>query len=425
MKLHFKTVLPLATVLAISGCTMPGSTVDLGDKQIYNTSPDESQMSEQELAETPINVVNVYPLSPSFVNRYASYFNVEAHSRSNPALDAQIANYEYVIGQGDILNITIWDHPELTIPAGSYRSAQEAGHWVHADGTIFYPYIGFVKVAGKTVTEVRKEISQRLARYIESPQVDVNIAGFRSQKAYVTGEIRQPGYQPLTNVPLTFLDAINQAGGLTTDADWRNVTLTRDGKAETLSLHDLMQNGDLTENRLLQKGDIIHVPRNDAQKVFVLGEVNNPTQLKIDRSGMTLTEALSGVGGINELAANATGVFIFRSGDRDKQHEEYLAQVRDESLSQEEKQEIEAEKQELAKQGKKPRPEKVIANVYQLDISDATALVTGTEFELEPYDVVYVTAAPIEQYNRVVRQLLPTITALNDGSEFVNRVRNW
>ncbi|ANO35272.1 sugar transporter [Vibrio breoganii] len=382
-------------------------------------------MSEQELAETPINVVNVYPLSPSFVNRFASHYSVENPSRSNPALDAQIANYEYVIGQGDILNITIWDHPELTIPAGSYRSAQEAGHWVHADGTIFYPYIGFVKVAGKTVTEVRTDISTRLAQYIESPQVDVNIAGFRSQKAYVTGEIRQPGYQPLTNVPLTFLDAINQAGGLTTDADWRNVTLTRNGTAETLSLHDLMQNGDLTENRLLQQGDIIHVPRNDAQKVFVLGEVQKPSLLKIDRSGMTLTEALSGVGGINELAANATGVFVFRSAQRDKEHEEYLAQVRDEALTKEQKQQLEAERQELAKQGKQPRPEKIVANVYQLDISDAAALVTGTEFELEPYDVVYVTAAPIEQYNRVVRQLLPTISALNDFSEFANRINNW
>ncbi|PML10645.1 sugar transporter [Vibrio breoganii] len=382
-------------------------------------------MSEQELAETPINVVNVYPLSPSFVNRFSSYSKVESHSLSNPVLDAEAANYEYIIGRGDILNITVWDHPELTIPSGSYRSAEEAGHWVRADGTIFYPYIGFVQVAGKTTSEVRKDISKRLARYIESPQIEVNIAAFRSQKAYVTGEVDAPGYQPITNIPLTFLDAINQAGGLTSEADWRNVTLTRQGKAEVLSLHDLMQNGDLTQNRLLRQGDIIHVPRNDAQKVFVLGEVQSPKLLKIDRSGMTLTEALSEVGGINELAANATGVFIFRSGHRDKQHEEYLAQVRAQSLSDEEKREIEEEKQALSEQGKEPRPEHIVANVYQLDISDATALVTGTEFELEAYDVVYVTAAPIEQYNRVVRQLLPTISALNDTSEFINRIRNW
>ncbi|MEZ9903890.1 polysaccharide export protein [Vibrio breoganii] len=425
MKPSFKTVLPLTAMLVLSGCTMPGSSVDLSDKQIYNTTPDESNMSEQELAQTPINVVNVYPLSPSFVNRYSSFFNVEAHSRSNPVLDAEAANYDYIVGRGDILNITVWDHPELTIPSGSYRSAEEAGHWVRADGTIFYPYIGFVQVAGKTTSEVRQDISKRLERYIESPQLEVNIAAFRSQKAYVTGEVDEPGYQPITNIPLTFLDAINQAGGLTTDADWRNVTLTRQGKSEILSLHDLMQNGDLTQNRLLKQGDIIHVPRNDAQKVFVLGEVKDAKLLKIDRSGMTLTEALSGVGGINELAANATGVFVFRSAQRDKQHEEYLAEVREASLSAEEKQKLEQEKRELVEQGKTPRPEKIIANVYQLDISDAAALVTGTEFELEPYDVVYVTAAPIEQYNRVVRQLLPTVTALNDTSEFINRIRNW
>ncbi|GAM63368.1 polysaccharide export lipoprotein wza [Vibrio ishigakensis] len=410
----------------LSGCTVPGSHLPTDDKQVINTTKDEDQMTEQEKANTPVEIVNVYPLTPSFVNRYGNFAGGEAiHSLSNPALDAEISNYEYVIGQGDILNITIWDHPELTIPAGSYRSAEEAGHWVHADGTIFYPYIGFVKVAGKTVTEVRKEISSRLARYIESPQVDVNIASFRSQKAYVTGEIRQPGYQPLTNVPLTFLDAINQAGGLTGDADWRNVTLTRSGKSETLSLYDLMQNGDLTQNRLLRQGDIIHVPRNDAQKVFVLGDVNNPSMIKIDRSGMTLTEALSSVGGINELAANATGVFVVRSGDRDKQHEEYLTQVREDAMTAEEKQQREEQQQELAQQGKTPRPESITANVYQLDISDATALVTGTEFELQPYDVVYVTAAPIERYNRVLRQIIPSISGFNELTEGALRIRNW
>lgn len=343
--------------------------------------------------------------------------NVRA--RLNEPLEKALSRYQYRIGPGDILNITVWDHPELTIPAGSYRSSEESGNWVHADGTIFYPYIGFIHVEGKTVIEVRRELTEKLKEFIENPQIDVNIAAFRSQKAYITGAVNKQGKQIITNIPLTLIDAINQASGLTNEADWNNVTITRNGKEEKVSLYALLEKGDQTQNRLLKNGDIVHVPSNDQLKVFVMGEVNQPQLLKMDRAGMSLTEALSSAGGLDKLDADATGVFVIRSLNKEKR----VAKTTKKNTST-----IRLNMKNIEKNNReKNKKVEMIKHtyVYQLNIKEATALAIGVEFDLQPYDIVYVTTAPIARWNRVVKQLLPTISSLNELSESALRVRNW
>jgi polysaccharide biosynthesis/export protein len=273
-------------------------------------------------------------------------------------------SYEYDIGPGDILSITVWDHPELTNPAGEYRTAEEVGHKVAQDGTIFYPYAGVLHVEGKTMSEVRDALTSKLARVIQNPQVDVRVAAYRSQWRYVLGEVEEPGRQAITDIPATVMDAISEAGSVTESADLRNATLTRDDKRYPIDLWAMYENGDMTQNVLLKDGDSLHIPDRSDNKVFVTGEVALPTSLVMDDGRMTLSEAISDAGGVAAATGDPAKLYVIR--------------------------------------GTHEKPE-----IFHLNAKSPAQLVLADKFELEPHDVVYVESKQVTRWSRVLGQLIP------------------
>jgi polysaccharide biosynthesis/export protein len=317
------------------------------------------------------DLVDIEPITPGLVASWRNGPNGVSQARPmSSELRDELAEWEYRIGPGDVLNIIVYDHPELTIPAGGERPAAETGNQVRNDGTIFYPFIGRVHVADRTLDEVREELTRRLSTYITDPQIDVGVADFRSQKVHVSGSVGAPGTVPVTSVPLTVADAISQVGGAQLDANWHNIILTRDGEEQRLSLYALLRQGDMTHNRLLRDGDVLHVPSAEDQAVAVMGQVRGPGNIPLGNERLSLTDAISRAGGVLETSAEPSGIFVIRA------HNEASDKL---------------------------------ATVYQLDIRNATAFTLGSRFPLEPQDVIYVTTAPLARWNRVISLLLPSV----------------
>lgn len=368
---YSKELVVSLSLLILSGCTMiPGSHIEGIDIEMENST------LEQDLSNVNISVID-----SSLISLLKDSQQTYSQDKKNTPIITD--DYDYVLGIGDVLSIGVWDHPELTIPAAVQRTAEFDGFRIQADGTITYAYAANVLAVGKTIKQLHKILVEKLSQVIEKPQLDLKVVGFKSQRAYVTGEVKTPGVFPISEIPLTLIDALNQAGGLSKRADWRTVNFTRNNKTEIIRIDDFYTRGDISQNRLLKHGDIIHVNRTDNQKVFVLGDVAKAGSIEINRYGLSLAEALSDVGGLNEQTANANGVFVLRK--------------------------------------RQDNEEGVIADVYQLYAQNVVALVLADQFKLQPRDIVYVTTAPIARWNRLISQLVPTVQALENISTIKNQ----
>jgi polysaccharide export outer membrane protein len=340
----------VAWALLMQGCAIaPGMTMD-------------------EPAELPEGkVVRVQTLTMDLLNELESAHKTEVREMAE---EFAIRHEEYLIGPGDVVQVTVWDHPELTIPAGSFRDAETSGQQVGEDGYMFYPYVGMVKAGGMNIAALRDVLTEKLSRYIQNPQLDVRVVAYRSKRVYVVGEVQQPGVLPLDDLPLTIADAISLSGGLTPNAWKSGVNVSRNGKVYEIDLKALYDYADSTQNLMLRHGDIVNVLDRSQQKVFMMGEVRTPGSVEIFNGELTLAAALGEVGGFNQNTANPSAIYVIRGTDAGN------------------------------------------PQIFHLDAEFATGMLLAERFDMQAQDVVFVDAAGVSQWNRVVSQLLPSITVI-------------
>jgi len=288
----------------------------------------------------------------------------------------------YKLGHYDVVTVTVWEHPELTSPLGQYRSDIASGQMVDENGGLFFPYAGVLKADGLTSNQLRDQIITSLSKVLNNPQLDVKVTGFRSQRVSVYGSVMRPGVAPVTDIPMTLLDAVTGAGGISPDGDASQVELTRAGRTYLLNLYAQYPSEAGPANVLLQNGDVVRVLSRTDAKVYLLGEVQKQSAIPLNNGHMSLVEALAEVGGLSPLTAQSKGIYVIRSAD--SSHIE----------------------------------------VYHLNARNPLALVLGDQFPLKPRDVVFVDATGLARWNRVIGLILPTAQLIEGASQTAVNVQS-
>lgn len=169
--------------------------------------------------------------------------------------DVSSASEDYLIGSGDMLQVFVWNEPELSVTVP-----------VRPDGRVSTPLIEDIVAVGKTSTQLAREMEQVLSEYIRSPVVNVIVqrfVGTFGSQIRVLGQVVRPGAVPYRE-GMTLLDVISEVGGLTKFAAGNRARLVRtvDGRSREsrVRLNDLLNRGRIEENVPMQPGDIVVVP---------------------------------------------------------------------------------------------------------------------------------------------------------------------
>ena len=372
-----RTILPLAIVAILGGCsTLP------------RDGPSGASVNDGATTASALGSYALVPLTYEVTERIKQvppqFFGTLAAGSSEQPAD--------LIGEGDTLAISIFD-PSGSLFGGALGAGSSSGRTnttlsggnqalpgatVDRTGSVTIPFGGQVRVQGLTSTQAAAAIRRALVGKVANPQVLVSIAGNASNTVNVLGDVRQPGRAPLGVNSDRILDVIAAAGGSARTTDDLTISIQRDGRIYTAPLSAVTT--EFGENVRLQRGDVVNV-QYKPRRFSTFGGLNAVAQVDMPAGPMTLTGAMSKVGGLNTNTANARRVLIFRFERPEVAQALGIAQ---------------------------PATPRGVPVVYELNFADAASVFAATNMQVMPEDVIYVPlagAAEMRKFFEVVQSL--------------------
>ena len=361
-------------LLALSGCSAFPSWLP-------SSGPGLSQVLEQEQVVSPIPVVEV-------TDSVARQILVAHRADSFEATFSAKTTSGYVVGAGDVLDVSIWEAPPAVLigaAAGTgLTSAQQITlpeQIVNVDGFINVPFADAVRVAGKTPQQIEVEIAGRLANKANQPQVLVRVIRNATQNVTVVGEVATSRRMPITAMGERLLDAVAAAGGVRQPVGKITIQLSRGGQVLSMPLDSVIR--DPKQNVRLQPGDVVTALFQN-QSFTALGATVKNAEIEFEAKGISLAQALGRMAGVRDNQADARGLFIFRF----EEAEAALAVA------------------EAASGGVMTvTPEGRVPLLYRVNLKDPGAFLVAQNFMMKDKDVVYVANAPAAELQKFLNIL--------------------
>ncbi|MFZ7343572.1 polysaccharide biosynthesis/export family protein [Avibacterium volantium] len=379
-------------IIAVSCCLLVSCA------NLPNSGPDKSSIEKVEQQNTNVPTVQLIKLDDKVVGD--TPFQVQSFKQ----LSSSKQHYQGVVSSGDLLDITLWEAPPAILfgsvldesGVSSSQSTRLPEQMVSNNGRVTIPFVGSLRVAGKTPEQIQTDIVNRLQSIANQPQTIVRVV--KNNSANVTVLTKSSAVRmPLTTYGERVLDAVTAAGGTSGELQDIAVQLTRNNQVKTISLAKLAR--EPQENILLRSGDVLSLINNPLS-FTAMGAVGNSKEIRFSAEGLTLAEAIGRLGGLNDDRADPRGVFIFRY-------------VPFEEMSLNKQNEWQAKGYH---NGMK------IPTVYQANLLEPQSMFWIQQFPIKDKDIVYVSNAPLAEYQKFIRMIFGTVNPALSTINSINKM---